>query len=255
MPQFVDGKILFVDGKIAFHEDCCCGGICDCTSALGSCVYVGPITGETCDDDCMDAAGFYTFDGYTAPNESGTCEWKWTKGDWTITVWGNWLGPGSGSYISLWNSVTFEGFDATLGYTYCDNGNFTSDKTWDMTCNGNIHNVHIEIGSVANGDNCPTSLCPCTNCDGAQPALVITEDSGCWEGCTAGGTYPWKEFISATCEWVFHRYEGEQELLITLPGSGLPSSIKCVDGILTGSVTGPLSECGATCIVTYTFGG
>ena len=28
--QFKDGKILFVDGAIAMHEDCCCGCGCPC---------------------------------------------------------------------------------------------------------------------------------------------------------------------------------------------------------------------------------
>ena len=104
-------------------------------------------------------------------------------------------------------------------------------------------------------DCCCEEVDPCEYCSGAQPDLVVTQVSGCGFADCVGGTYTWKSFTAATCTWVFHRYVDGDEELITLPGSSLPSAIKCVDGVLTGSITGNVPVCAQPFVVTYTFGG
>ena len=61
--QFKDGKILFVDGAIAMHEDCCCEDPCDCDWALPDTVTAtlsGPIQITTCDSSTTTFTGPYT---------------------------------------------------------------------------------------------------------------------------------------------------------------------------------------------------
>ena len=56
--QFNDGKILFVDNKIAFGSGCCCGGDCEfCAEGYGNIasitVTLPSLTNKTC-SDCGD---------------------------------------------------------------------------------------------------------------------------------------------------------------------------------------------------------
>ena len=78
--QFVDGKILFVDGAIAFHEDCCCGGE-PCTDCAGTQPSATVTLNGGCGGAC-DAAGVYTYVDFE--DLVNICGWKWEKGDWEL---------------------------------------------------------------------------------------------------------------------------------------------------------------------------
>lgn len=82
--QFVDGKILFVDGKIAMHADCCCED-----DPCGDCSGTQPSATVTLDVDCggdCEAAGVYTWDQFTSYG-TDDCQWFWEKGDWFLTIY------------------------------------------------------------------------------------------------------------------------------------------------------------------------
>jgi hypothetical protein len=73
--QFVDEKILFVDGDIAFHEDCCCDPPYDCEtedcSNNSSAIISG---GGNCTGDC-DMSEFPV--GGIGSGNTSECYWQW----------------------------------------------------------------------------------------------------------------------------------------------------------------------------------
>ena len=65
--QFVDGKILFVDDKIAMDADCCCEPDCSCDDCAAS--YTVVLTSPDCECD---------FDGvWELTKVEGICEWAY----------------------------------------------------------------------------------------------------------------------------------------------------------------------------------
>ena len=108
--QFVDGAILFVDGAIAMHEDCCCPCPCFCCSNCGElgCPDVFYATISRFIDGCAIFNGSYVLECveedacqyiYTSPPLSGEdCDY--------FTVEVN-INPGGGASCILrcfWNS-------------------------------------------------------------------------------------------------------------------------------------------------------
>ena len=73
MPQFVDGKILFVDGDVAMHEDCCCSDPCeDCTGTQDD-ITMSWASGYSCDNPQPTDTGVYVYNNFI----SISCVWIW----------------------------------------------------------------------------------------------------------------------------------------------------------------------------------
>ena len=70
--QFWDGKVLFVDGKVAMHPDCCCG--CgECITCEGE-QPAASVTITGCNETCDDGSGSYPWYYFTG---NGDCSWNW----------------------------------------------------------------------------------------------------------------------------------------------------------------------------------
>lgn len=106
--QFYDGKVLFVGGQVAMHEDCCCPPPCyPCSVPPEGCYQNQPAAYvDVPNDDCR--CEFYTgwYSYREKRNTTGYCLWVWRR-----------LLPASDSI--LWLIVSFDKVSSKFHAVLC----------------------------------------------------------------------------------------------------------------------------------------
>ncbi len=84
--QIYNGKVLFVGGKVATHEDCCCGEDCpeDCSGCSETTI---DISGLGISDRPPWYPDFSVLNGQIVIPSPPACSWSWYKNAWPFEVY------------------------------------------------------------------------------------------------------------------------------------------------------------------------
>lgn len=123
--QFYNDQVLFVDGKVAMHADCCCGQ--DCPTDCSTCddpitATVSGLSGSCSGTDCSNLEGTNDLS-----LQSGTCTWskaQWNNNmdysasiicgtqEWTFAL------KITGGDCAIWTAPNTDGCPPTSGWTF-----------------------------------------------------------------------------------------------------------------------------------------